>query len=51
MFVFTNGSDAEIRHIFNLVVAKNVTKLEKMFPIEKVTKSMGRQQELNLLQA
>ena len=51
MFVFTNGSDAEIRQIFNLVVAKNVTKLEKMFPIEKVTKAMSRQQDLNLLQA
>ena len=50
MFVFDRGTDAEIRELFNLVVEGNVAKLYA-FTLEKVTKSMSRQQQLNILQA
>jgi len=51
MFVFDKGTDAQIKQIFNWVVSNNVEKLIESFDITKVTKSMSRQQQLNLLQA
>ena len=51
MFVFDKGTDAQIKQIFDKVVSNNVEKLNESFDITKVTKSMSRKQQLNLLQA
>lgn len=50
MFVFDNCTDADIRKLFNLVVKGNVSSL-KGFTLEKVTKTMSRRKQLNILQA
>lgn len=50
MFVFDNCTDADIRKLFNLVVKGNVSSL-KGFTLEKVTKTMSRRKQLNILHA
>ena len=50
MFVFDNCTDADIRKLFNLVVKGNISSL-KGFTLEKVTKTMSRRKQLNLLRA
>ena len=50
MFVFDNCTDADIRKLFNLVVKGNISSL-KGFTLEKVTKTMSRRKQLNILQA
>jgi len=51
MFVFDNGTDAQIKQIFENVISNNVKQLKDVFELTRVTKSMSRQQQLNLLQA
>ena len=50
MFVVDNCTDADIRKLFNLVVKGNISSL-KGFTLEKVTKTMSRRKQLNILQA
>ena len=50
MFVFDNCTDADIRKLFNLVVKGNMSSL-KGFTLEKVTKTMSRRKQLNILHA
>ena len=50
MFVFDNCTDADIRKLFNLVVKGNISSL-KGFTLEKVTKTMSRRKQLNILHA
>ena len=51
MFVFDNGTDAQIKQIFENVISNNVKQLKDVFELTRVTKSMSKKQQLNLLQA
>ena len=50
MFVFDNCTDADIKKLFNLVVKGNLAVL-KDFTLERVTKTMSREHQLNILRA